>query len=71
MRKSHVGEYTTSRIIDVLRSGHATFGGSADAQYKGGSHVGKLDPLMTVSAMAAVTKSVSFGITASTSYIRE
>jgi alkanesulfonate monooxygenase SsuD/methylene tetrahydromethanopterin reductase-like flavin-dependent oxidoreductase (luciferase family) len=33
--------------------------------------VGYLDPVTLVSAMAAVTKSVSFGITGSTSYISE
>ncbi|KAH8678282.1 putative xenobiotic compound monooxygenase, DszA family [Xylariales sp. PMI_506] len=46
-----------------------TYGGNADALFKGGSMVGYLDPIVLVSAMAAVTKSVSFGITGSTSYI--
>lgn len=104
------GKITSVFIADSY-AGHNIYGGSADASYRGGSHIGKLDPLMTVSAMAgklmrlkttilrrnkvlridsfsllgnfwsetilirwfsqAVTQSVSFGITASTSYIRE
>ncbi|KAH6669953.1 luciferase-like domain-containing protein [Halenospora varia] len=62
------GKITAIFLADSY-GGHNILNNSAAAQYKGGSHVGKLDPLMTVSAMAAVTKSVSFGITASTSYI--
>ena len=64
------GKITSIFIADSY-AGHNIYGGSADASYKGGSHIGKLDPLMIVPAMAAVTESVSFGITASTSYIRE
>jgi alkanesulfonate monooxygenase SsuD/methylene tetrahydromethanopterin reductase-like flavin-dependent oxidoreductase (luciferase family) len=62
------GKITSIFIADSY-AGHQTYAGSADASYKGGSHIGKLDPLVVISAMAAVTKSVSFGITASTSYI--
>lgn len=47
-----------------------TYGGTPDALFKGGSMVGYLDPVTIVAAMAAVTKSVGFGITGSTSYIR-
>lgn len=43
--------------------------GSADAQYKAGNHVAKLEPTLLVAAMAGATKSVGFGITGSTSYI--
>lgn len=50
--------------------GHEIYAGNADAQYKGGSHVAKLEPTMLISAMATVTKSLGFGITGSTSYIR-
>jgi alkanesulfonate monooxygenase SsuD/methylene tetrahydromethanopterin reductase-like flavin-dependent oxidoreductase (luciferase family) len=50
---------------------HQTYQDSADATFKGGSQVAVLDPLVLVSAMAAVTKSISFGITGSTSYIRK
>lgn len=46
-----------------------TYGGTPDALFKGGSMVGYLDPVTIVAAMAAVTKSVGFGITGSTSYI--
>lgn len=62
------GKITSIFIADSY-AGHNIYGGSADASYKGGSHIGKLDPLTIVSAMGAVTKTVSFGITASTSYI--
>jgi alkanesulfonate monooxygenase SsuD/methylene tetrahydromethanopterin reductase-like flavin-dependent oxidoreductase (luciferase family) len=61
----------TSIFLSDSYAGHSIFNGTHDAQYQGGSHVGKLDPFMTISAMAAVTESVSFGITASTSYIRK
>jgi hypothetical protein len=50
---------------------HQTYNGSADATFMGGSQVANLDPVTLVAAMAAVTKSVSFGITGSTSYIGE
>jgi alkanesulfonate monooxygenase SsuD/methylene tetrahydromethanopterin reductase-like flavin-dependent oxidoreductase (luciferase family) len=44
---------------------------SADAAFRAGSVVGTIDPVTVVAAMASVTKSVSFAITGSTSYIRE
>jgi alkanesulfonate monooxygenase SsuD/methylene tetrahydromethanopterin reductase-like flavin-dependent oxidoreductase (luciferase family) len=47
----------------------STYQGKIDALMKGGSMVGYLDPVTLISAMAAVTKSVAFGITGSTSYI--
>jgi hypothetical protein len=50
---------------------HEIYAGNADAQFKGGSHVAKLEPTLLVSAMATVTKSLGFGITGSTSYIRK
>ena len=62
------GKITSIFIADSY-AGHNIYGGSADASYKGGSHIGKLDPLVIIPAMAAVTESVSFGVTASTSYI--
>ncbi len=49
---------------------HQTYQGKPDATYAGGSMVAYMDPVVMVSAMAAVTKSVAFGITGSTSYIR-
>jgi len=45
------------------------YGGTADSTYLAGSTVATLDPVVFVSAMAAVTKSLSFGLTGSTSYL--
>ncbi|KAF2158590.1 hypothetical protein M409DRAFT_71567 [Zasmidium cellare ATCC 36951] len=50
-------------------AGHAVYGGNMDAILRSGTQVAQLDPLVIISAMAAVTKSVSFGVTGSTSYI--
>ncbi|KEY66475.1 hypothetical protein S7711_04806 [Stachybotrys chartarum IBT 7711] len=50
-------------------AGHDVYGGSMDAILRAGTQVAQLDPLVIVSAMAAVTESVSFGVTGSTSYI--
>jgi alkanesulfonate monooxygenase SsuD/methylene tetrahydromethanopterin reductase-like flavin-dependent oxidoreductase (luciferase family) len=49
--------------------GHETYQEKADAAYRSGGSVGQTDPTVWVSAMAAVSKNVSFGITGSTSYI--
>lgn len=46
-----------------------TFPGQFEAQFKSGSNCAQMDPIVFVSAMASVTKSVCFGITGSTSYI--
>jgi len=46
-----------------------TYQGKPDATFRGGSMVAYLDPVVLISAMAAVSKSVAFGITSSTSYI--
>jgi alkanesulfonate monooxygenase SsuD/methylene tetrahydromethanopterin reductase-like flavin-dependent oxidoreductase (luciferase family) len=40
-----------------------------DPMLKAGHQVAHLDPMPIVSAMAAVTESVSFAVTASTSYV--
>jgi len=45
------------------------FPGQMEAQFRSGSNCAQLDPIVWVSAMAAVTKNVCFGITGSTSYI--
>lgn len=45
------------------------YGGNAAAGFHGGSGIANLDPLALVSAMAVVSENVSFGVTASTSYI--
>ena len=46
-----------------------TYQGKPDAILASGSGCAYLDPVVMISAMAAITKSVSFGITGSTSYI--
>jgi hypothetical protein len=48
---------------------HDTYEGKADASFKGGHAAGQLDPVVMAAAMTAVTKSVSVGITGSTTYI--
>lgn len=61
------------KIISIffadIYGGHDVYGGNMDALFKAGANCGVIDPVTIVSAMAAVTKSVSFGITGSTSYI--
>ncbi len=49
---------------------HSTYNGNADASFEDGSQVALLDPVVLILAMATVTKSVGFGVTGSTSYIR-
>jgi alkanesulfonate monooxygenase SsuD/methylene tetrahydromethanopterin reductase-like flavin-dependent oxidoreductase (luciferase family) len=46
-----------------------TFPGQMAEQFRSASNCAQLDPVVYISAMAAVTKSVCFGITGSTSYI--
>jgi alkanesulfonate monooxygenase SsuD/methylene tetrahydromethanopterin reductase-like flavin-dependent oxidoreductase (luciferase family) len=48
---------------------HETYKGKADGTFRGGQGVAQLDPVVMVSAMASVTKSVGFGLTGSTTYI--
>jgi alkanesulfonate monooxygenase SsuD/methylene tetrahydromethanopterin reductase-like flavin-dependent oxidoreductase (luciferase family) len=45
------------------------YGGNTDATYRGGCQVAQLDPLILVSAMAAVTKSVGFAVSANAIYL--
>ncbi len=45
------------------------FPGQMEAQFRAGANCAQMDPMVWVSAMASVTKSVNFGITGSTSYI--
>ncbi|KUJ08659.1 bacterial luciferase-like protein [Mollisia scopiformis] len=47
-----------------------TFPGQFKAQFKAGANCAQMDPIVFVSAMASVTKSLCFGITGSTSYIK-
>jgi alkanesulfonate monooxygenase SsuD/methylene tetrahydromethanopterin reductase-like flavin-dependent oxidoreductase (luciferase family) len=46
----------------------STYQGKPDAMFRGGSMVGYFDPVVLISAMGAVTKSVAFGVTGRTSY---
>ncbi len=62
------GKITSLFFADVYGN-QETYGGNADAAFLGGSHVAHLDPVVIVSAMAQVTKSLSFGITGNTSYL--
>ncbi|KAK9770964.1 putative Luciferase-like domain-containing protein [Seiridium cardinale] len=48
---------------------HEIYGGSSDYMLRAGAHTATLDPFTVVPAMAAVTKNVGFGLTASTSYM--
>lgn len=65
--RTRLGIYLISEIW--CQTGHETYQGKADAAYRSGGSVGQTDPTIWVSAMAAVSKNVSFGITGSTSYI--
>jgi alkanesulfonate monooxygenase SsuD/methylene tetrahydromethanopterin reductase-like flavin-dependent oxidoreductase (luciferase family) len=48
-----------------------TYEGKPDAAFRGGTIVVYLDPVVLISAMAAVSRSMAFGITSSTSYVCE
>ncbi|KAK5701365.1 hypothetical protein LTR17_022648 [Elasticomyces elasticus] len=50
-------------------AGHDIYGGNMDAVLRAGVQVAQLDPLVIISAMAAVTESVSFGVTGSVTYV--
>lgn len=54
-------------IADVLGT-YDVYGGTAEAAIAHGSQVPVTDPLLVVSAMAAVTEHLGFGITAGTAY---
>ncbi|EME41927.1 hypothetical protein DOTSEDRAFT_177344 [Dothistroma septosporum NZE10] len=45
------------------------YGNNSDPQLRAGNQIASLDPMVLISAMAAVTKSVGFGVSASTSYL--
>jgi alkanesulfonate monooxygenase SsuD/methylene tetrahydromethanopterin reductase-like flavin-dependent oxidoreductase (luciferase family) len=45
------------------------YNGNADATFRGGQSIAQLDPTIMISAMAAVTESVSFATTGNTTYI--
>ncbi|KAK5701360.1 hypothetical protein LTR17_022643 [Elasticomyces elasticus] len=50
--------------------GFDVYGGSLDACLKAGHQVAHLDPVLLIAAMAAVTSSVSFAPTISTTYVK-
>ncbi|RDW56635.1 hypothetical protein BP5796_13100 [Coleophoma crateriformis] len=62
------GNITSIFFADTY-AGHEVYGGNMDAVLRAGVQVAQLDPITIISAMAAATKSVSFGVTGSTSYI--
>jgi alkanesulfonate monooxygenase SsuD/methylene tetrahydromethanopterin reductase-like flavin-dependent oxidoreductase (luciferase family) len=45
------------------------YGGNTDATYRGGCQVAQLDPVVLIPAMAAVTKSVGFAVSANACYL--
>jgi alkanesulfonate monooxygenase SsuD/methylene tetrahydromethanopterin reductase-like flavin-dependent oxidoreductase (luciferase family) len=49
--------------------GQEVFAGNSDAQLRAGNQTASMDPMVLVSAMAAVTKTLGFGISGSTSYL--
>jgi alkanesulfonate monooxygenase SsuD/methylene tetrahydromethanopterin reductase-like flavin-dependent oxidoreductase (luciferase family) len=59
----------TSIFFADLYGTHETYGGNADATFSGGLWCAMLDPVVLISAMAHATKSVSFAVTGSTSYL--
>ncbi|KAE9986597.1 hypothetical protein EG328_005206 [Venturia inaequalis] len=59
----------TSIFFADLYGTHDVYGGNADATFKGGLWVAMLDPVVLISAMAQATKSISFAVTGSTSYL--
>ena len=50
-------------------AGHEVYQNSTDPMLRAGTQSAVLDPFLVIAAMAAVTKSVGFGVTGSTSYI--
>jgi alkanesulfonate monooxygenase SsuD/methylene tetrahydromethanopterin reductase-like flavin-dependent oxidoreductase (luciferase family) len=64
------GKISAIFFADIY-GGSEVYGGSEDAFFKSGTVCAMLDPITMISAMAAVTTSVGFAVTGSTSYIRE
>lgn len=61
------GKFDGLFIADVLGT-YDVYGGNHEAALRNGAQVPVSDPLLLVSAMAAVTKNLGFGITAGTAY---
>lgn len=51
-----------------MLGGYDVYNKNLDAALRSGSQFPVIDPLLLVSAMAAATKNLSFGLTATTSY---
>ena len=49
--------------------GQEVFAGNSDAQLKAGNQTASMDPMVLIAAMAAVTETLGFGVSASTSYL--
>lgn len=61
------GKFDGLFLADVL-GGYDVYGGNLDAALRAGAQVPVTDPLLAVSAMAAVTQNLTFGLTATTSF---
>jgi len=64
------GKITSIFFADIYGD-HETYGGNADATFRSGAWSGMMDPVVMISAMAYATKSVSFAITGSSSYLSQ
>lgn len=61
------GKFNGIFIADVLGV-YNIYGGSGDAALKTGAQISIIDPFLVTSAMAAVTKNLTFGLTHSVTY---
>lgn len=61
------GRFSAMFLADSLGT-YDTFGGSRETAYRHGLHAPINDPLLLVSAMAAATRHLAFGVTCSVSY---
>ncbi|PWY97731.1 Nitrilotriacetate monooxygenase component A/pristinamycin IIA synthase subunit A [Testicularia cyperi] len=62
------GKFDGLFLADVL-GGYDVYNGNLDAALRSGAQFPVIDPLLLVSAMAGVTRHLSFGLTATTSYV--
>jgi alkanesulfonate monooxygenase SsuD/methylene tetrahydromethanopterin reductase-like flavin-dependent oxidoreductase (luciferase family) len=62
------GKISSIFFADIYGT-YETYGGSADATFRGGSWVAMMDPVVLIGAMAQATESISFAVTGSTSYL--
>lgn len=67
-RLLEAGHFDGLFLADVL-GGYDVYGGNLHAALLSGSQFPVIDPLLLVSAMAAATTNLSFGLTATTSYV--